>query len=197
MGIVQKDSLRTMLISYLGLFLGYVNKAFLFLLILSTEQIGVVNLIFSLGILFAQLSNFGMVYSVWKFFPFFNNKEKKHHGFLPFSMLIVLIGVLIMTFIALWFRSDIESIYEEKSQLFTNYYFWLIPLGIAYVLYLVLEVYLRSLLKNIVSVFAMELVLRLAVTSILFLLWFKCITFDDFVVLHSLVYFIPVIILLV
>ena len=102
-----------------------------------------------------------------------------------------------MTFIALWFRSDIESIYLEKSQLFTNYYFWLIPLGIAYVFYLVLEVYLRSLLKNIVSVFAMELVLRLAVTSILFLLWFKCITFDDFVVLHSLVYFIPVIILLV
>ncbi|MCX6195901.1 MAG: oligosaccharide flippase family protein, partial [Flavobacteriia bacterium] len=197
MGIVQKDSLRTMLISYLGLFLGYINKAFLFLLILSTEQIGVVNLIFSLGILFAQLSNFGMVYSVWKFFPFFNNKEKKHHGFLPFSISIVLIGVILMTFIALWFRSDIESIYLEKSQLFTNYYFWLIPLGIAYVIYLVLEVYLRSLLKNIVSVFAMELVLRLAVTSILFLLWFKCITFDDFVVLHSLVYFIPVIILLV
>jgi O-antigen/teichoic acid export membrane protein len=97
----------------------------------------------------------------------------------------------------LWFRSDIESIYLEKSQLFTNYYFWLIPLGIAYVFYLVLEVYLRSLMKNIVSVFAMELVLRLAVTCILFLLWFKCITFDDFVVLHSLVYFIPVIILLV
>jgi hypothetical protein len=61
MGIVQKDSLRTMLISYLGLFLGYINKAFLFLLILSTEQIGLVNLIFSLGILFAQLSNLGMV----------------------------------------------------------------------------------------------------------------------------------------
>jgi len=197
MGIVQKDSLRTMLISYLGLLLGYINKAFLFLLILSTEQIGVVNLIFSLGILFAQLSNFGMVYSVWKFFPFFYNKEKKHHGFLPFSISIVLIGVILMTFIALWFRSDIESIYLEKSQLFTNYYFWLIPLGIAYVFYLVLEVYLRSLLKNIVSVFAMELVLRLAVTSILLLLWFKCITFDDFVVLHSLVYFIPVIILLV
>jgi hypothetical protein len=162
MGIVQKDSLRTMLISYLGLLLGYINKAFLFLLILSTEQIGVVNLIFSLGILFAQFSNMGIVYSVWKFFPFFNNKEKKHHGFLPFSMLIVLIGVLIMTFIALWFRSDIESIYLEKSKLFTYYYFWLIPLGIAYVIYLVLEVYLRSLLKNIVSVFAMESCLKIS-----------------------------------
>ena len=58
MGFVQKDSLRTMLISYVGIGLGYVNKGLLFLLILSTEQIGLINLIVGVGILFAQLSNF-------------------------------------------------------------------------------------------------------------------------------------------
>lgn len=196
MGIVQKDSLRTMLISYCGLSLGYVNKGLLFLLILSTEQIGVVNLIFSLAILFAQFANMGMVYAVWKFFPFFKNKEKKHHGFLPFSLIIVFAGITIVTLFALLFRGEIQSIYSEKSFLFVHYYIWLIPLGIAYVLYLVLDVYLRSLLKNIVSVFALEIVLRLALSCILFLLWFKWISFDDFVVLHSLIYFIPVGILL-
>ena len=71
MGLVQKDALRTTMISSFGLVLGYLNKGLLFLLIFSTEQIGVVNLIFSLGVLFAQFSNLGSLYSIWKFFPFF------------------------------------------------------------------------------------------------------------------------------
>ena len=56
MGIVQKDAFRTMLISYGGIVLGYLNKGLLFLLILTTEQIGLVNLIISLGTMFAQFS---------------------------------------------------------------------------------------------------------------------------------------------
>ena len=77
MGLVQKDALRTTLISSFGLVLGYLNKGLLFLLIFSTEQIGVVNLIFSLGVLFAQFSNLGSLYSIWKFFPFLKI-ERKH-----------------------------------------------------------------------------------------------------------------------
>ena len=47
------------MISYVGIGLGFLNKGLLFLLILSTEQIGLVNLLIAVGILFAQLSNFG------------------------------------------------------------------------------------------------------------------------------------------
>jgi hypothetical protein len=63
MGIVQKDALRTMLISYLGIALGYINKGLLFLIILSTAQIGLVNLLISVGTLFAQFANLGTVYA--------------------------------------------------------------------------------------------------------------------------------------
>ncbi len=89
MGIVQKDAFRTMIISYLGIVLGYLNKGLLFLFILTTEQIGLVNLILSVGILFAQFANLGTIYTTWKFLPFFKNEEKKHHGFLPLMLLIV------------------------------------------------------------------------------------------------------------
>ena len=106
MGLVQKDALRTTLISSFGLVLGYVNKGLLFLLIFSTEQIGVVNLIFSLGVLFAQFSNLGSLYSIWKFFPFFKNKDKAHHGFLAFMLFIVSVGALLVTALFLVFRSN-------------------------------------------------------------------------------------------
>ena len=196
MGLVQKDALRTTIISSFGLILGYLNKGLFFLLIFSTEQIGVVNLVFSLGVLFAQFSNFGAVYSIWKFFPFFKNKENKHHGFLSFSLLIVLLGAGVVSLFFLLFRSNIEHIYESKSPMFLDYYLWVIPLGVGYLLYLVFEVYLRSLFKNVISVLAMDVVLRLVVSLLLLLFWLKLIDFNDFVVAHSLVFFIPPLILI-
>ncbi len=157
MGIVQKDAFRTMIISYLGIVLGYLNKGLLFLLILSTEQIGLVNLIYSVGILFAQFANLGTIYTTWKFLPFFKNEEKKHHGFLPLMLLIVLLGITICTIAALFFRSKIEGMYSERSALFVTYYLWILPIGISYVLFMILEVYLRSFYKNIISVIALEI----------------------------------------
>ena len=93
MGFVQKDAVKTTLISSIGLTIGYLNKGLLFILILTTEQIGVINLCYSLGVLFAQFSNFGTIYTILKFFPFFNNKEKKHHGFLSFILLIAFLAL--------------------------------------------------------------------------------------------------------
>lgn len=197
MGLVQKDALRTTLISSFGLILGYLNKGLLFLLVFSTEQIGVVNLIFSLGVLFAQFSNLGAIYSIWKFFPFFKSKQDRNHGFLGFMLFIVGAGVVLTTFVFLIFRSSIEAIYISKSPLFLKYYLWVLPLGLGYVLYLVFEVYLRSLFKNVISVFALDIVLRLSVTVLLFLFWMQLIDFDHFVAWHSLLFFIPPVILIV
>ena len=97
MGFVQKDSLRTMLISYFGIGLGFINKGLLFLLILSTEQIGLINLLIAVGILFAQLSNFGSVYTIWRFFPFFHNEESNNHGFFSFVLSILGLGILVFS----------------------------------------------------------------------------------------------------
>ncbi len=81
MGIIQKDALRTTIISYTGMLLGYVNKVLLFVIFLTQEEIGLISLIFQLGLLFAQFANLGSINSMWKFFPYLCNSEKKHHGF--------------------------------------------------------------------------------------------------------------------
>lgn len=197
MGLVQKDAFRTTVISYFGILLGYLNKGVLFLLILSTAQIGLVNLIVSIGTLFAQLANFGTLYATWKFFPFVRNDEKKHHGFLPFMLLIVGSGIILYSVVYIAFREQIQLVYLEKSPLFLDYYYWTLPIGIAYVIFMVLEIYLRSLYKNIIAVFAYEVALRVATTAVLVLKWVNLISFEWFVALHSLVYMIPTLILVV
>ncbi len=197
MGLIQKDAFRTTVISYVGILIGYLNKGLLFLIILSPTQIGLINLIVSVGTLFAQLANFGTLYTTWKFFPFVRNDEKKHHGFLPFMLLIVGAGIVIYTIAYIVFRPQVEQIYLEKSPLFLDYYYWTLPIGIAYVIFMVLEIYLRSLYKNIIAVFAYEVALRLATTAILILKWMNLISFDWFVALHSLLYIIPTLILVI
>ena len=104
MGIVQKDAFKTTVISYLGLFLGYVNKVVLFIWFLSTEQIGLINLILAVGLLFAQLSNLGTVYVTWRFFPFFRNAARRNYGFLLLNTLVVCFGILLFTILFYLFQ---------------------------------------------------------------------------------------------
>ncbi|NGF77287.1 hypothetical protein G5B10_15480 [Fluviicola sp. SGL-29] len=197
MGIVQKDAFRTTVISLIGVALGYINKGLLFLLILTQEQIGLINLLITVGTLFAQLSSFGTAFTTLKFFPFFRNHDNKHHGFLPFIIRITIAGTLASILGFFVFRSLIESWYIEKSEDFVNYYWWVLPIGIGYVVYLLLEAYLRSFYKNILSVFSYDIILRLCVTASLVLFWKEWISFDVFIKINALVYLVPPAILVV
>ena len=195
MGIIQKDALRTAFLSYLGIGIGTINRAVLFVICLSTEQIGLVNLIVSVGLLFAQMANLGSVSSILKFFPYFKNDNKKHHGFIPFMSLYVLAGISICLIVFFVFKSDIQHLYIQKSPLFVKYYNWVLPIGIAYVFFQFFDSHLRSLQKNILSVFVFEVVLRLIISALLLLVYFNLISFEQFVIWNSLIYVVPTIIL--
>lgn len=197
MGIVQKDAFRTMLLSYVGLFLGYLNKGFLFVIVLNEIQLGLVNLIVTLGLLLAQMASFGTVISAWKFVPFFKNKEKKHHGFFPLLFIAVLLGVGFWSILTIVFKGTISNQYIERSPVFVDYYYLILPIGIGYVFYLMFDSYLKGFYKNIVSVFAIEIVLRVAILISIIALWLKWISFDVFIVLHSFIYVLPAFILVI
>lgn len=197
MGIIQKDAFRTMLISYGGLLLGYLNKGFLFILLLTSEQIGLVNLLVAVGLLLAQLANFGTIYSVWKFFPFFRNISKNHYGFLFLNVLIVLVGLSICCISIFLFQADILAYYAEKSGSFVDYFYLIFPIGISTVFFLLFENYMRGLNQNILPVFLNEFFLRIMLSVLLVCFSLTWISFDTFLIVYSLAHFIPGFILLI
>ena len=197
MGFIQKDALRSMIITYFGLLLGYLNKGILFVLILSTEEIGLINLILSVGLFFAQLSNLGAINAIAKFLPFFRDDSAKKQSFLKLNIIFVFAGILLFSILVVLLQGQIIKFYSTKSALFVDYYFWIIPIGIANVFFLVFEAYLRSLFKNILSVFLYEFLLRIIITILLVLLAFKYINFNQFFIIHAFVYFIPSLILFI
>ena len=197
MGIIQKEAVKTTILSTIGLVLGYLNKAVLFLILLSPSQVGLVNLTITVALLFSQFSNLGTIYTIWRFFPFFRSVEKGHYGFLKFNMLLVFTGVLLFSILLFVCKPQVVSLYNENSPAFVEYYLWVIPIGIAHVYFVLFDNYLRGLYKNFLSVFANEIVLRLLVLFLLILLYAQAINFHQFFVLHAIVYFVPVSVLLV
>ena len=195
MGIIQKDAFRTMLISYIGLALGYLNKGVLFVFILTTEQIGLINLLISVGLLFAQFASLGVINTTWKFFPYFRSKERGNYGFLKLIVTIAAIGSFLATGFAIFFSEAISSFYKENSQDFVLYYYWVIPIGIANVFYLLFENYLRGLYKNVFPAFVYEVLLRLIVTGLLISLFYGVISFEIFLIGNCLSFIVPATIL--
>ena len=197
MGFIQKDALRTMVITYFGLLLGYLNKGVLFVLILKTEEIGLVNLILSVGIFFSQLSNLGSINAIARFLPYFKESKVQRQSFLLLNLGIVTIGCLFFILIFYLLQNQISIYYSEKSKLFVEYYYWIIPIGIANVFFLIFEMYLRAFFKNILAVFLNEFLLRLLVTILLGFLAFKLINFEQFIIFHCLIFIIPTSILFI
>lgn len=196
MGLIQRDALRTMILSYVGLLLGYLNKGVLFILLLSTEEIGLVNLIIMAGMLFAQIANLGTVNTVLKFFHFFRNVERSNYGFLKMILAVVSIGLVFTIALVFLIQPWISEYFTERSEAFVYYYYWIIPVGIANVLFMVFETYLKGLFKNVLPVFVNEVLLRLLQTMLLVLFATSTISFHQLLIFNCLVYFFPVVILI-
>jgi hypothetical protein len=113
------------------------------------------------------------------------------------NCLIILVGISIFSAIYWIFKSDIAQFYSKKSAEFLDYYFWIIPVGIATVFFMIFDYYLRGLHKNLVSVFLQEIVLRCVTLTLLCLFAFEIITFDQFLVYNLLGYFVPTVFLLI
>jgi O-antigen/teichoic acid export membrane protein len=197
MGIIQKEALRITLLSYVGIGIGTLNRAVLFVICFTTEQIGLVNLIVATGLLFAQMANLGSITGILKFFPYFKNNQNRHYGFVSLMLIYVFVGVLICLGVFLGFKSAIQGLYLERSPLIIEYYYWVIPIGVSYVVFQFFEALLRSRQKNILAVFIFEVLLRLIITFLLIILLFKFISFEQFVILNSSIYIIPTLILLI
>ena len=63
MGIVQRNSITITILSYLGILIGYVNKILLLTNFLTEEQVGLVNILTGLAVLYAQFSALGINFS--------------------------------------------------------------------------------------------------------------------------------------
>ncbi len=197
MGIVVRQSIKGTLASYLGILVGFVNILFLSTAYLNPTQIGLNSVLISAASLFAFFMQLSINNVAVRYFPFFENKAKKHNNFLNLLLVVPLVGFVLVSLLLYLFKEKIEAQYIERAKLFTEY-FYLVPILALLVAYsMVLEAYARaSILRITVPVLFKELGIRLVATMSLLLFAFGFIGFDFYIKLLGLGYFLHILALI-
>lgn len=195
MGIIQRDSFRVSVISYAGAIIGYLNKIFLFTNFLTTEQVGLANLLVTLSLIYAQISALCTRSIITRFFPFFQDEKQQHHGFLFGVITLASAGFVLATLLFAALRQPFAMLYQDSSPLLVEYAVFLIPMALATLFYNIFESYLRCVYRNLIPSMAHEVLLRVLVTVSITLYALNVVTFAGFVTVYVIAYCVPAILL--
>jgi O-antigen/teichoic acid export membrane protein len=192
MGIIIRQSFKATIVNYIGMLLGAFNVVFLFPLVLTSTQIGLLGLLIDVALLFSSFAQLGVSFTMVKFFPYFKDAGKKHNGFFFLTIAQSLIGFFITALIVLIFRDEIVSKYSN-SPLFIEYFNWIFPLTF-FTLFLIYFETVSSLTNRIViPKLIREVMMRVLVISSLILFYFDLIEFHLLVVLQIGIYLIALV----
>ncbi len=191
MGVIQKQSISGTIYSYLGVLLGFITVGWLFPRILSTGQVGLLRILVSYSVLFAQFASLGINSVSVKLFPYFRNSEKKHHGFLGIALLVSLAGFILSTGIYLLLKPLFIFQASEKSSLFITYFYYVVPLILFTLLFSIFDTYYRVLYNAVKGIVYKEVVQRLLILTAILLYFFKLIDFQWLVILYILAFISP------
>ncbi len=196
MGVIQKQSISGTIYSYLGVLLGFITTGWLFPRMLSTEQVGLLRILVSYSVLFAQFATLGINSVSVKLFPYFRDSEKKNHGFLGLTLLVGSVGFILSTGIYLLLKPMFIAHAAGKFSLFLDYFYYVIPLILFTLLFSLFDTYYRVLYNAVKGIVYKEVIQRLLILAAILLYFFKIIDFKGLVILYVLAFISPALFLL-
>ncbi|WKN31469.1 oligosaccharide flippase family protein [Porifericola rhodea] len=179
MGIIQRQTLKSTIYIYIGVLIGFVTSALVYPKYLTESQIGVIGLLVSWSSVFAQAATLGFGGATIKFFPYFRDKEKQHHGFFFLLVMVVLSGYLL--FLAIFFIIKPWMIEDAGvDSLFAKHIYLIIPFTLFSLLFVILDIYNRALYNATTGSLLNETISRLFVLVLVFLFIWDIYQFDDY-----------------
>ena len=160
MSSIKKQGIRNAIITYVGVVIGFISLMFIQPNLLKPEELGLTRILIAAASLVATILPFGISSVTIKFFPYFRNEEKKHHGYFGFMLLYPLFGALICGILIYTFKNIIISQYIEQSFLFTRFFDLLLPFAFIIGLNMALNAYCESLFKTTIIPFSKEFLLE-------------------------------------
>ena len=184
MGVVQRESIKSTIISYIGAGLGFFNQMILFTSFLTTDEIGLANVIILIAISYSQFSGLGASTVILRFFPFFRDKKAGHNGLLFGILSLVTVGFLMVSLIFWGFHAEIVGFFSKNAPLLTSYINFVVPLAYCWILLEVFDSYLRSLYKTVISTLVRDVFKRIGVMISVGLYALEWLTFEKFVLIY-------------
>jgi O-antigen/teichoic acid export membrane protein len=181
MGIVIRQSIRTVFITYSGVLLGFINILWLYPLVLNTEQVGLTKTLINVAGLFATLASLSSANIPSRFFPYFKDAKEQHHGILFFILVVGLIGFSLFVVIFLSLKDTISAVYLKNAPLLIRYYYYLIPFTLILLLSNIMESYNTIQQRSVFPSYVREVQIRILTAAGLIIFFLGYFNFDALV----------------
>jgi O-antigen/teichoic acid export membrane protein len=196
MGVIIRQSIATTIISYVGLIIGYLNLLYLYPLFLSPDQVGLMRTVQDAAILMAQFAQFGLAQSVIRYFPRFLGDTRKSQTFINLIIAAAVVAFGFFLVVYFLFEQPILGYFQTNAQEFVQYAGLVLWLAFITVMTTLMEVYSRSLLRNILPNLLKEVIVRLLLAGAIIVYAQGMITFPQLVVSTMLIYVVCLLILM-
>ena len=170
MGIIARQSIKGTIATYIGVAVGIVTTFFVQTKYLTTEEIGLVDVLLQSALLFSGLAQLGTNTSAMRYYPYFKDEENRDHGFFGWTLVVPLIGFFAFLGFFFLLQKPIASFFSAKSALFIDYIYYVIPLAFFMLYISVFETNSNLLMRIVVPRFIREVGLRV-MTLVIYLLY--------------------------
>lgn len=178
MGVVQKQSIQNVLITYLGFLFGAINTIFLYTKILPDEQYGLVTFILASAALLMPLMAFGAHNTLVRFYSAGPGSGKE--GFLGMMLLLPLLGILPLLLLLLFWEQELGQWVSRVNPMVGDYLWYIFCIGLAMGYFEVFNSWCKVHLKSVLGNFMKEVFARVGVFVLLILFHFERIDLDFF-----------------
>ena len=183
MGVIAKQSIRGTIVTYLGIAVGVITTFFVLTRFLTTEEIGLARVLIDAATLFIGLAQLGTYASVIRFYPYFKEKESEEdHVFFFWAMVVPFVGFVLFALIYWACRVPLGAWFGDKSPLFVEYYYFVLPLAFFMLYQTICESTCNVLMHIVVPRAVRELVVRIGLLAIYLLYAFRVISIDGLVI---------------
>jgi Membrane protein involved in the export of O-antigen and teichoic acid len=183
MGVIAKQSIRGTIVTYLGIAVGVVTTFFVLTRFLTTEEIGLARVLIDAAILFIGVAQLGTNASVIRFYPYFREKDSEEdHGFFFWALVVPFIGFVLFAIIYWACHVPLGAWFGEKSPLFVEYYYFVLPLAFFMLYQTVCESTCNALMHIVVPRAVRELFVRVGLLATYLLYAFRIISIDGMVI---------------
>lgn len=193
MAEIKKQTVKGSVYAYLGIVIGFVVTVLLQPKALSEREIGLLRVVTAYATLLLPFCNLGFTNAALRFFPYFRDPKKNHHGFLFLFLAITVIGCAIGMLVLFLFKD--VFIKTEDIGLFNEYLFGIIAFSLSLAFFGVFDTYSRLLFDSVSGRFLKEFFTRLAMLTAVLLLLFFNLSFSSFFMLWLLANCLPALLL--
>lgn len=184
MSKIKEQSINYALISYMGILIGAASTLLIQPKLFTPNIIGLLGSLSDAAFLFVPFAKFGSDAVMVRYYSYFFDNPADFNWFTSFLLRRTLIGITAVTIIFLFFLQEIKNVFVLNSPLFSEFAYWVVPLGISLVFYSVIEAYCQVIKLTTPLVLVREIGLRVMLIGLAIAFFFQLLTIDILVLLY-------------